>query len=520
MRRIACLMSVLGIVLLAAATVSSESEEFNWRGRLASGQTIEIKGVNGDIQAEEGGDEVEVRALKTGRRSDPSEVRIEVMEHSDGVTICAVYPSSGRPNECRPGKGGRNSVRNNDVKVHFSVRVPAGVAFMGRTVNGDVEANQLASNASAHTVNGKIEISCDGSGEANTVNGSIYASLGTPFESDAEFSTVNGTGKTSILCQILAGRLGPGYRPVFLDMQGIIADHDGEFLALLRQECERSLGRTASGSSEEKTGSSPYSAFTEFLQRTARSLGADRLLLLVDEYELIDERIRAGRLSSEIPRFFNSLLQHIPRLSLILTGSSGLEGRPLWNDLLGKSFYREVSFLDKADAEALIREPLDGKVSLQGNILARLLRLSASHPYFTQLLGQNLVDWLNENREALVTPGRIDRVVARILEHPPPHLVYMWEEHPLERRLVLASLASLISTPVEFVSWRRVSRVLSSVADGRIRKIGETRTRILLEDLRQRRLVDRDQQRYRFKMDLIRIWVAAEHSVWSVLSDL
>ncbi len=205
---------------------------------------------------------------------------------------------------------------------------------------------------------------------------------------------------------------------------------------------------------------------------------------------------------------------------MILTGSSGLEGRPLWNDLLGKSFYREVSFLDKADAEALIREPLDGKVSLQGNILARLLRLSASHPYFTQLLGQNLVDWLNENREALVTPGRIDRVVARILEHPPPHLVYMWEEHPLERRLVLASLASLISTPVEFVSWRRVSRVLSSVADGRIRKIGETRTRILLEDLRQRRLVDRDQQRYRFKMDLIRIWVAAEHSVWSVLSDL
>ncbi len=328
------------------------------------------------------------------------------------------------------------------------------------------------------------------------------------------------TGKTSILCQILAGRLGPGYRPVFLDMQGIIADHDGEFLALLRQECERSLGRTASGSSEEKTGSSPYSAFTEFLQRTARSLGADRLLLLVDEYELIDERIRAGRLSSEIPRFFNSLLQHIPRLSLILTGSSGLEGRPLWNDLLGKSFYREVSFLDKADAEALIREPLDGKVSLQGNILARLLRLSASHPYFTQLLGQNLVDWLNENREALGTPGRIDRVVARILEHPPPHLVYMWEEHPLERRLVLASLASLISIPVEFVSWRRVSRVLSSVADGRIRKIGETRTRILLEDLRQRRLVDRDQQRYRFKMDLIRIWVAAEHSVWSVLSDL
>ena len=328
------------------------------------------------------------------------------------------------------------------------------------------------------------------------------------------------TGKTSILCQIQAGRLGPGYRSVFLDMQGIIADHDLEFLALLRQECERSLRAVGSPLAEVTTGSSPYTEFTEFLRATSRSLGADRLLLLVDEYELIDERIQAGRLSPEIPRFLNSLLQHIPGLSLILTGSSGLEGRPLWNDLLGKSFFREVSFLGKADVEALIREPLIGKVSLQGDALARLLRLSAGHPYFTQLLGQNLVDWLNENQETLITPERIERVVARILEHPPPHLVYMWEDQPVDRRLVLASLASLISTPVEFVNWRRVSRVLGSIPDDRTRRIDETRTRILLEDLRQRGLVDRDQQRYRFKMDLIRVWVAAEHSVWSVLSDL
>ena len=133
MRKTACLITILGVVLLAAiAPVSAESEEFNWRGRLASGQTIEIKGVNGDIKAQEGGDEVEVRALKTGRRSDPSEVQIEVVEHSDGVTICAIYPSSGRPNECRPGSGGRNSVKNNDVKVHFTVRIPAGVSFVVR----------------------------------------------------------------------------------------------------------------------------------------------------------------------------------------------------------------------------------------------------------------------------------------------------------------------------------------------------------------------------------------------------
>jgi hypothetical protein len=44
-------------------------------------------------------------ATKHGRRSDPAEVEIEVVEHAGGVTICAVYPSPGsRPNECRQGR--------------------------------------------------------------------------------------------------------------------------------------------------------------------------------------------------------------------------------------------------------------------------------------------------------------------------------------------------------------------------------------------------------------------------------
>ena len=105
--------------------------DFTWRGAVSSGEFIEIKGVNGDVIAERAtGQDVEVRAEKSARRSDPGDVRIEVVEHSGGVTLCAVYPSSrGRENSCEPGSGGRNSVRNNDVQVIFHVKVPAGVGF-------------------------------------------------------------------------------------------------------------------------------------------------------------------------------------------------------------------------------------------------------------------------------------------------------------------------------------------------------------------------------------------------------
>ena len=40
---------------------------------------------------------------------------------------------------------------------------------------------------------------------------------------------------------------------------------------------------------------------------------------------------------------------------------------------------------------------------------------------------------------------------------------------------------------------------------------------MLLESLRLRDVLDRDQTRYRFTMDLMRRWVRHEHNVWAVL---
>ena len=82
-------------LLLAALTASpamAQDDTFSWRKVIPAGKAIEIKGVIGDITATPAsGNEVEVVARKSARRSDPSSVEIKVVEHADGVTICAVY---------------------------------------------------------------------------------------------------------------------------------------------------------------------------------------------------------------------------------------------------------------------------------------------------------------------------------------------------------------------------------------------------------------------------------------------
>src|SRR5579864_9508889 len=80
--------------VLFTTSLAASAQDFRWHGSIAQGASIEIKGVNGDIVADPAvSGEVEVTAEKHARRSDPASVRIEVVPHAGGVTICAVYPS-------------------------------------------------------------------------------------------------------------------------------------------------------------------------------------------------------------------------------------------------------------------------------------------------------------------------------------------------------------------------------------------------------------------------------------------
>lgn len=180
----------------AASAAQQQGNEFRWREALAAGKVIEIKGVNGHVEATPSSSgEVEVVAVKSARRGNPEDVRIEVVRHSEGVTICAVYPNTGgRANTCEPGNRGHMNVRNNDTEVSFTVRVPSGVRFNGRTVNGRVEANNLTADVEATTVNGDVEVTTTGLASAKTVNGSITVVMGNAdWSGDKEFKTVNGS---------------------------------------------------------------------------------------------------------------------------------------------------------------------------------------------------------------------------------------------------------------------------------------------------------------------------------------
>ena len=192
-----------------AAHTAAAQQDFRWSGRLADGQTIEIRNIKGEIRAEPSSNgEVTVTAHPRGGRGE--RVRVEMVRRDYGVVVCTIYPygsddrrgwrndrdddDSERRAEPRDAcNSGRSmNVRDEDADVEFVVRVPAGVKLSARSVSGDVEARALRGPVDARSVSGDVHVTTAGEVRAASVSGDVFASMGRIPSRGLEFRSVSG----------------------------------------------------------------------------------------------------------------------------------------------------------------------------------------------------------------------------------------------------------------------------------------------------------------------------------------
>jgi len=178
-------------------TIFTEGD-FHWQAKLAPGQTLEIIGRNGEIEANGTADDsTQVNATRRGHGGDEErEAFIEVVEYSDGVTICAVYAREAKPGRCHRGgvdSESSNFWHNSRAKVTFSARVPRGVILKAETTNGDIRARDLYSIMHANTTNGSVEISTSEWASCHTTNGHLGVTMGKAnWDGELDLATTNG----------------------------------------------------------------------------------------------------------------------------------------------------------------------------------------------------------------------------------------------------------------------------------------------------------------------------------------
>jgi len=259
------------------------------------------------------------------------------------------------------------------------------------------------------------------------------------------------TGKTSILQQLPGHLDDPRYIPVYVDGNGLGIDPGiGNFYLSLAEDITDALQRE--GMAIERItlndlGDSPQHYFERhFLSRVRELADGRTLLLTIDEFEELGARVRSGALPEAVFPALRHLMQHGEQLAFIFAGTHKIEDMigSYWSVLFNVATYRRVSFLSREAALALISAPVEPFGMRYDDLaLEEILRLTAGHPFFTQLLCNILVNQCNDEERNYVTIQGVRRALDELLEAGQAHLTYIWQTSELDACLCLAALADL-----------------------------------------------------------------------------
>jgi AAA+ ATPase superfamily predicted ATPase len=313
------------------------------------------------------------------------------------------------------------------------------------------------------------------------------------------------TGKTSILYQ-LRKLLSNEYIPVLIDMQGMLDEGTDAFLYSIATQIYRGM-RDGSDIPRPRISDfreQPGTYFRdEFLEQVQQNSNGKSLILMFDEFELLEERVNGGKLDGSIFGYLRNLMQHGEGINFIFSGTHKLEemSSGYWSILFNIALYRKITFLEREDAEDLIVLPVKDYFDYDPLAIEKIIRTTAGHPHFTQLLCHALVNHRNSKKINYITVQDVTDVMDEVAETGQIHIQYIWRESSSDAKVFLATLLSRIR---DLLEEYKIDIDLPSV----------------IESLSNRDVIEVESGHYRFMIDLVRYWVDKNKSMQEVMEEV
>jgi hypothetical protein len=264
--------------------------------------------------------------------------------------------------------------------------------------------------------------------------------------------------------------------------------------------------------------------FAWFLESAAGRLRGRRLLLLIDDLDVLDDRVRTGRWTAATPRLLGALAGASAPMAVVTADVVPPAERDAswWGALAARASVRRIGLLAPSDAERLIRDPVRGRLEYDEEAVRRVMRLTAGHPAMTQAVCRALVARLNVRGRDWCEPEDVEAAAVELAADPPAIAAEWWAELPLIERLAAAALAAAAESSDDWVPVRAI--------DGRLREhrrdggfdVRPASLRGSLGHLCDRETLEQGPERdtYRFRADLLRRWVRLERPVWEVAREV
>lgn len=326
------------------------------------------------------------------------------------------------------------------------------------------------------------------------------------------------TGKTSLLLR-LGTQLPKNLLPIYIDCQslGVVPGMGNLFhdIAWLIADALTTHGIEITVPDLDTWEKNPAHVFQRtFLPQTQALLPEGATMLLVfDEFEVFEHLVNDGILPPTFFNFLRHLMQHSQKLSFIFVGTRRLEemSADYWSVLFNIALYERIDYLSEEAVIQLVTKPVAPHLVYDDLALDKILRVTAGHPYFVQLVCYTLVKQANDRGKGYVTISDVNDGLAEMLSLGEVHFAYLWQRSTPTERALLTAVANMDSDLafhpediLEFLSKYNIHVTPADITTGLHRLV----ERGIMGEVTQRATTQ-----YMLKLGLVGLWVAKHKSL-------
>ncbi len=331
-------------------------------------------------------------------------------------------------------------------------------------------------------------------------------------------------GKTSVLRELEVRLLKQrDYIPIYFDLQDKAQQPLAQLLQGLARTIKDGLSKNKLNKGPLNLGSNPETAFHKILlPHVLNKLPRNKsLVLLFDEFDVLDapdaNKVGGG--------FFPYLRDHLLPLNPERLNFVFVIGRKI-DDMtqIALSIFKvtntkRVSLLNREDTVKLIRLSEANKtLDWSAEAIENIWQLTSGHPYLTQVLCSQVWHKLDDNvfnSLPKVTGEDIqENIINNAIAASESALEWLWDGLPPAERVVSSVLAG------EGTKAITETQLESLLRDSGVQKITEKLITIAPRHLQEWDLIEPIEGGYRFRVELLRRWIAKHKPLNQVRDEL
>ncbi len=252
-------------------------------------------------------------------------------------------------------------------------------------------------------------------------------------------------GKSTVLRKIqYTGKFADRYELAYVDFEdGTLSPNEDSTCTFLAQLAARIQAALKHAGAREVpppriSPSDPARSFATYLERVSERLGDRRLLLLLDEFQMLFSAIAKGEerqqrgydkvVSEDVIGWFRSWMQHLP-VSFILAGQEREMKRAAGtrdSRLFALGDWVSIGALGEKAARAMIERPKKYPDASQEKLfdaisevaVARALVLTGRHPFLLSLLGAELVERAQRLHRSHIGVADVEEAAGALVANP------------------------------------------------------------------------------------------------------